>query len=168
MPVIKINELPVQKGEDSVGYPKPFDANCKSYECAALGEAVGLTQFGVNIEKLMPGGMSSQRHWHANEDEFLYILSGEAVLVEDDGEHILKEGDAVAWKAGEANAHHLINRTVQPVYYIVVGSRADNDEVTYPDIDLLYRRENGQGAFLHKDGTPYPEEVDEDTATLTL
>ncbi|MDQ7071775.1 MAG: cupin domain-containing protein [Rhodobacterales bacterium] len=168
MPVIKINELAVTKGEESVGYPAPHDKGCDLYETASLGDAVGLTQFGVNIEKLLPSGMSSQRHWHANEDEFLYMLSGEAVLVEDGGETTLTEGDAVGWKAGETNAHHLINRTETPVYYIIVGTRAENDTVTYPDIDLHYTRADGTRQFTHKDGTPYPEDIDETAETIEI
>lgn len=168
MPVIRISDLPVQKGEDGIGYPKPFDEGCDQFELAALGEAIGLTQFGVNIEKLLPGGKSSQRHWHAQEDELVYVLAGELVLVEDDGEHALKEGDAAGWKAGEANAHHLINRSDAPAYYIVIGTRSPVDEVTYPDIDLHYHRQNGEASYLHKDGTPYPVEVDEDTTITTI
>ncbi len=158
MPIIDISKQFVTKGEDGIGYPKPFDENCDLYEAVALGEAVGLTQFGVAMEKLLPGGMSSQRHWHENEDEFLYLLSGELVLVENDGEHTLTEGAAVAWKAGDDNAHHLINRSQLPAYYLIVGTRAEKDRVHYPDIDLAYERENGESRYLHKDGTPYPVE----------
>ena len=158
MPVIKINELPLVKGSESIGYPPPHDKGCDLYEAAALGEAAGLTQFGVNIEKLLPGGMSSQRHWHENEDEFLYVLSGEVVLVEDDGEHILTEGMAAGWKANEPNAHHLINRSDAPAYYLIIGTRAENDTCHYPDIDLHYTRRNGERQFSHKDGTPYQED----------
>ena len=157
MPEIKINEIALVKGADSVGYPAPFDKGCDLFEAAALGEAAGLTQFGVNIEKLLPGGMSSQRHWHENEDEFLYVLTGEVTLVENDGETILTEGKAAGWKAGDDNAHHLINRTDEPAYYLIVGSRADTDKVYYPDIDLEYSRRNGRAEFTHKDGTPYGE-----------
>lgn len=158
MPIININELPLVKGADSVGYPAPHDKGCDLYEAAALGEAAGLAQFGVNIEKLLPGGMSSQRHWHENEDEFLYVLSGEVVLVEDDGEHILTEGMAAGWKAGDSNAHHLINRSNEAAYYLIIGTRAVNDTCHYPDIDLHYTRQNVERQFTHKDGTPYQED----------
>jgi len=158
MPVIKINELPLVKGAESVGYPAPHDKGCDLYEAASLGEAAGLTQFGVNIEKLLPGGMSSQRHWHENEDEFLYMLTGEVVLVEDDGEHVITEGMAVGWKAGDSNAHHLINRSTEPAFYLIIGTRADSDTCHYPDIDLHYSRQNGERQFTHKDGTPYEED----------
>lgn len=158
MPVISINELPLIKGADNIGYPAPHDKGCGLYEAAALGEAAGLTQFGVYIEKLLPGGMSSQRHWHENEDEFIYMLSGELVLVEDDGEHIITEGMAVGWKAGDTNAHHLINRSDEPAFYLIVGTRAESDICHYPDIDLHYSRQNGERQFTHKDGTPYEED----------
>lgn len=161
MSIIDISKLIVTKGEDGIGYPKPFDEKCDLYEAVALGEAVGLTQFGVSMEKLLPGGMSSQRHWHENEDELLYLLSGELVLVDDAGEHVLTEGAAVGWKAGEPNAHHLINRSDQPAYYLIMGTRAETDTVHYPDIDLHYERADGVGRYLHKDGTPYPEETDD-------
>ena len=168
MPVIKISDLPVQNGAESVGYPAPFVKGCDLYEAAALGEAAELTQFGVSIEKLLPGGMSSQRHWHAREDEFLYMLSGEAVLVENDGEHALKEGDAVGWKAGEENAHHLINRSDAPVYYIIVGTRAETEQVTYPDIDLHYTRKDGERQYTRKDGTPYQDQLTGTTGILEI
>lgn len=158
MPIIKINELPLVKGADSVGYPAPFDGPCSLYEAVELGDAVGLTQFGVGIEKLLPGGMSSQRHWHENEDEFLYMLTGEVVLVEDDGEHTITEGMAIGWKANDPNAHHLINRSDEPAFYLIMGTRAKNDVAHYPDIDLHYTRQNGERQFSHKDGTPYEED----------
>lgn len=166
MPKIDISELPVIKGEESVGYPAPHDEGCGLFEAVSLGDAVGLTQFGVAIEKLLPGGMSSQRHWHENEDEFLYMLTGNLVLVENDGEHALKEGDAVAWRAGDDNAHHVINRSDEPAFYLIIGTRAKDEVVTYPDIDLHYSRENGERSFSHKDGTPYPEEAP-DGETIT-
>ena len=161
MPVIKINELPVSKGSDGVGYPAPHDKNCDLYEAVSLGDQIGLKQFGVNIEKLLPGGMSSQRHWHENEDEFLYVLTGEVVLIENDGEHVLAEGNAAGWKAGEPTAHHLINRTDEPAFLLIVGTRAENETVTYPDIDMHYTRNGLDRAYTHKDGTPYPEEVED-------
>jgi uncharacterized cupin superfamily protein len=159
MPVISISDLPVNKGADGVAYPEPFDKGCDLFESVSLGDAIGLTQFGVNIEKLLPGGMSSQRHWHENEDEFVYVLVGEVVLVEDGDENVLKEGQAAGWKAGEPTAHHLINRTDQPAFLLIVGTRAETEKVHYPDIDLAYERDaDGASRYLHKDGTPYPVE----------
>jgi len=159
MPVIDISTLPVNKGSDGISYPAPFDKDCDLFEAVSLGDAVGLTQFGVNIEKLLPGGMTSQKHWHENEDEFAYLLSGVVVLVENDIETVLKEGVAVGWKAGDATAHHLINRSDEPAYLLIIGSRADAETVHFPDIDLCYMRSSGGAVYSHNDGTPYPEET---------
>ena len=164
MPVIKISNLPVNRGADGISYPAPFDVGCDLFEAVSLGDSVGLTQFGVNIEKLLPGGMTSQRHWHENEDEFLYVLTGEVVLIEDSGEHVLGEGSAAGWKAGDPTAHHLANRTDEPAFLLIVGTRANTETVHYPDIDLHYTRENGERVYSHKDGTPYPEEVPDEQA----
>lgn len=158
MPAIEISELPLVKGSKNIGYPPPHDKGCGLYEAAAPGEAAGLTRFGVHIEKLLPGGMSSQRHLHENEDEFLYMLGGEVVLVENNGDHIPAEGMAAGWKAGGRNAYHLINRSGQPAYYRIIGTRADSDTCHYPDIDLHYTRRNGERQFSHKDSTPYQED----------
>jgi uncharacterized cupin superfamily protein len=159
MPVIDTRSLPVNKGSDGIGYPAPLDKGCDLFESVSLGDAVGLTQFGVNIEKLLPAGMTSQRHWHENEDEFLYVLTGTVVLIEDDGEHELIEGSAAGWKAGQPTAHHLVNRTDEPAFLLIVGTRAGSDAVHFADVDLHYRRENGDGVYSHKDGAPYPEET---------
>src|SRR5258706_12786774 len=86
-------------------YPPPFDAPCRARERRRLGDAAGLTQFGVNLLRLPPGAWSSQRHWHTHDDEFVYVLSGEVVLVTNDGEEILRAGDAAGFKAGESNGH---------------------------------------------------------------
>ena len=153
MTLIHKNSLPKTGGTTS--YPPPFDKNADQYEAVNLGDSAGLTQFGVGLETLLPGGISSQRHWHENEDEFLYMLSGEAVLVENDGEYVVHAGDAVGWKAGVENGHHLINRSDQPVTYLIMGTRAENDAVHYPDIDLHYSCKNGVCQYSHKDGTPY-------------
>ena len=158
MPVIKINKLPLIKGSEGIGYPAPYFEKCDRFEAADIGTAAHLTQFGVRIEKLLPGGMSSQRHWHENEDEFLYMLTGDLVLVEDDSEHVLKEGMAAGWKAGDPNAHHLINRGDEPAFYLIVGTRAERDVCHYPDIDLHYERSDGVGTYTHKDGLPYQSE----------
>ncbi len=158
MAVIDIKSLPLIKGSEGIGYPAPHYKGCDLFEAADIGTAAQLTQFGVRIEKLLPGGMSSQRHWHENEDEFLYMLTGELVLVEDDGEHVLTEGSAAGWKAGEPNAHHLINRSDEPAFYLIIGTRAGRDVCHYPDIDLHYERSDGVGNYSHKDGMPYQSE----------
>jgi uncharacterized cupin superfamily protein len=121
-----------------------------------ISEAGGLTQFAVFTETLMPGAQSSQRHWHADEDEFLYVLDGTVTLIEDDGPHSLHPGDCACWPAGVANAHCLRNDGDTPVTYLIVGSRMPDDTVHYPDIDLHYTRKGGIRLLTHKDGTPYP------------
>ena len=108
MPKIDIDALPVRTGS---GYPAPFDAPCLGRTRRALGDAAGLDQFGVNLQRLAPGAWTSQRHWHTTEDEFVWVLEGEVVLVEDDGETVMRAGDCAAWKAGVENGHHLVNRS---------------------------------------------------------
>ena len=157
MPKIDITKAPRAKGSS---YPKPYDEPCRGREGIRLGLAGGLTQFGVNTMTLPPGAWSSQRHWHEKEDEFVYVISGELVLVEDDGETMLKAGDCVAWKAGVHNGHHLINRSKHAASFLVVGTRDEGDWGEYPDIDLRFNPERYSGTragsvFSHKDGTPY-------------
>ena len=137
------------------GYPAPYDEPCRQRKRLRLGDVAGLTQFGVNLLRLPPGTWSSQRHWHSAEDEFVYVLEGEVVLVSDAGEEVLRAGDCAGFKAGEANGHHLQNRTGAEVLLLEIGSRnPERDAVDYPDIDLEIRA--GARTFLHKDGSPYP------------
>jgi uncharacterized cupin superfamily protein len=149
---IDISTVPVRSGSL---YPTPFKPPHEGRHKRALGDAGGLTQFGVNLTRIAPGSASALRHWHESEDEFIYMLEGELVLVENDGETVLKPGDAAAFKAGSGNAHRLINRTTRDALYIEVGTRAAADHVHYPDDDLtLVRDENGR-RYLHKSGEPY-------------
>ena len=127
-----------------------------AYVAHPISDAGGLTQFGAFTETLMPGAQSSHRHWHAQEDEFLYVLEGEVTIIENDGPHRLGPGGCACWPAGVANAHCLRNDTETPVTYFVAGSRLPEDEVTYPDIDLHYRRAAGWRHVTRKDGTPLP------------
>lgn len=158
MPKIDISVAPTFKGSD---YPPPYDEPCKGREGVRLGVAAGLTQFGVNLVTLTPGAWSSQRHWHAKEDEFVVVLEGEAVLVENEGETLLRAGDCAGWKAGVENGHHLINHTQSEVKLLVVGTRDEEDYGDYPDIDLKftpapYSPTGGAvGGLTRKDGTPY-------------
>jgi uncharacterized cupin superfamily protein len=150
---LDFNTVPVVTGSR---YPAPFDAPCAARTRQRLGDAAGLTDFGVNLLRLAPGVWSSQRHWHTAEDEFLYVLEGEVVLVTDAGEQILKVGDCAGFKAGVADGHQLQNRSQREAVLLEVGSRkADDDEVDYPDIDLRFLK--GRGGFSHKDGKPYPK-----------
>ena len=151
MPKIDPAKAPVRRG---TAYPPPFDAPCRDRHRLKLGDAAGLTDFGVNLLTLKPGVWSSQRHWHQQEDEFVYILEGEGVLVTDDGEEILRPGDCAGFPAGVANGHHIQNRSDRELVLLEIGSRRrDEDAGAYPDIDL--KLEKGSLAYLHKDGTPY-------------
>jgi uncharacterized cupin superfamily protein len=159
MPRINVDKAPSFRGST---YPKPYDAPCQGRAGVRLGIAGGLTQFGVNLMTLPPGAWSSQRHWHEKEDEFVYVLSGELVLIEDSGEVTLRPGDCAAWKAGVHDGHHLVNRSAsQPASFLVVGTRDGTDWGEYPDIDLKFnparyeRAAGAGGSYSHKDGTPY-------------
>ena len=142
--------------QNTTSYPEPFRALVKGRFRKRLANAGGLTQFGVNLCRLAPGSASSQRHWHTHEDEFVYVLDGELTLVEDDGETILRAGDAAAWKAGATNGHHLVNRSDRDALMLEIGSRAPQDTGGYSDIDMQFVSENGVVRYLHRDGTPYP------------
>ena len=153
MPKIDIAKVPA----DTVNnYPEPFWKPIVGRERKRLGNAVGLTQFGVNLTTLKPGTWSSQRHWHASEDEFIYILEGEVVLCENHGEVVLKPGDAAGWKANAGNGHCLINRSDRDVVYIEVGSRIVNETVVYSDIDMRLERDKNGVRYLRKTGEPHP------------
>ena len=154
MPKIDLASLPTNAGSR---YPPPFDVPCQARTWQALGNAAGLTQFGVNIVCLPPGVWSSQRHWHSHEDEFVYVLKGQVTLVTDSGAQLLCEGECAGFKAGERDGHCLQNRSTQAVEMLVVGSRHKEDHGEYSDIDMVFTAErySGQGTFCHKDGTPY-------------
>jgi uncharacterized cupin superfamily protein len=138
-------------------YPAPFDEPCKRRSWHRLGDAVGLTQFGVNLLRLAPGVWSSQRHWHALEDEFVHVLEGEVVLVTDEGDQPMRAGECAGFKAGVPNGHCFQNRSTADAVLLVIGSRVDADYGEYPDIDMRFRagRYSGGGGFCKKDGTPY-------------
>jgi uncharacterized cupin superfamily protein len=138
-------------------YPAPFDIPCRARQWLRLGDAAGLTQFGVNLLTLPPDSWSSQRHWHSHEDEFVFVVSGEVVLVSDSGDELLRAGDSAGFKAGSRDGHHLQNRSGSDAVLLIVGGRHDADHGEYPDIDLKFTagRYSGGGAYQHKDGTPY-------------
>lgn len=119
-----------------------------------LGDAGGLTALGVNLMTLPAGQWSSQRHWHSHEDEFVYVLQGELVLVEDGGEVLLHAGDCACFPQNTGNGHHLKNNSAAVAVYLEVGSRHPDDMTTCSDVDL--KSSNRDGFFVHKDGTPYP------------
>jgi uncharacterized cupin superfamily protein len=151
MKKIDIAAAPTRFG---TGYPPPFDAICAGRRRWKLGDAAGLTQFGVNLLRLPPGQWSSQRHWHTAEDEFVMVLEGEVMLVTDDGEEVLVAGDCAGFKAGEPNGHHLQNRSNAEAVLLEVGSRRPGEDAGhYPDIDLAFPA--GARGYVRKDGTPY-------------
>ena len=146
---VDIAAAPVKRG---TGYPSPHDAPCRGRERRKLGDAAGLTQFGVNLHRLSPGQWSSQRHWHTAEDEFVWVLEGELVLVTDAGETPLRAGDCAGFKASDPDGHHLQNRTDCDAVFLEVGSRRPGEDVvTYSDIDLI---SPADGGYAHKGGAP--------------
>jgi len=138
-------------------YPAPFDEPCKARTWKRLGDAAGLTQFGVNLVTLKPGVWSSQRHWHSHEDEFVYVLDGEATLCTDEGETLVRAGECAGFKAGEQNGHCLKNLSDVDVVFLVVGSRHDEDHGEYSDIDMKFGadRYRAGGNYMRKNGEPY-------------
>ena len=152
MPKIDIAAIPERRG---CPYPKPFDEPCVDRVRQRLGDAGGLKDFGVNLMRLPPGNWSAQRHWHTREDEFVYVLEGELVLIEDGGETVLRAGDAAAFPKNTGDGHHLINRSDAVAIYLEAGSRQPDDLTTCSDVDMM--SDNRAGRFTHKDGTPYPD-----------
>jgi len=134
------------------GYPDPFNEPCERQQCRRLARAHGLTAFGVNLTVIPSGGWSSQRHWHSHEDEFVWVVEGELTLVTNSGEELLRPGDCAAFKAGDADGHHLVNKSDRPAKVLEVGNSDPRDRCVYSDIDMLA----GAEGYTHRDGTPYP------------
>jgi uncharacterized cupin superfamily protein len=147
--------LPVITGTT---YPPPYDEPCRGRHRTRLGDVAGLTQYGVNLLRLEPGTWSSQRHWHTGGDEFIYVISGEVVLVTDAGEETLKAGDAAGFKAADPDGHHLQNRSGADATILEIGTRAPGEAAYYPGIDLVANVASPAkpGGYTHTDGTPYP------------
>jgi uncharacterized cupin superfamily protein len=148
MPKIDLASAPVRTG---TRYPAPYDVPCRDRHRLQLGDAGGLSQFGVNLLTLKPGVWSSQRHWHHREDEFVFVVSGEVVLVTNAGEEILRAGDCAAFPAHDGDGHHLINRAQADAVLLEVGTRSGGENAVYPDIDLLF----AAGRYTRRDGSPY-------------
>ena len=138
-------------------YPSPFDEPCLSRERTKLGDAAGLTQFGVNLLRLPAGAWSSQRHWHTEADEFIYVLSGEITLVTDAGLETLRAGDAAGFKAGDTNGHCLQNRSSVEATVLEIGTRLASDATHYSDIDMFAPAGGKPAEYTRKDGTPYSD-----------
>jgi uncharacterized cupin superfamily protein len=138
------------------GYPEVFRVRVLPREKRALGDALGLTRFGVNLTTLFPGKESSMRHHHSQEDELVFVLEGEVVLRTDDGEQVLGPGMCAGFPAGANNAHQLVNRSGRPARYLEIGSRDLADRVVYADVDLACAKTpEGGWSFTHRDGSPY-------------
>lgn len=152
MAKIDLASLPVKTGSI---YPAPYDALVAGRSSLRLGDAGGLTQFGVNLVTLAPGAMSSMRHWHLAEDEFVMVTEGQCIMVTDAGETEMGPGDCAAFPAGSPDGHHFLNRTDRPARFLVVGSKAPREVATYSDEDLMVTVEAGRATFTHKDGSPY-------------
>ena len=152
MPKIDIASIGI---DTATGYPPPHNKAVEGRSRKRLARAAGLTQFGVNICTLKPGAASSQRHWHENEDELVYVLEGEVILREDGGETVLKPGDAAAWKAGVPNGHCLINRSNRDAVFIEVGTRAPTERAHYSEIDMKVERDERGARYTRKNGEAY-------------
>ena len=148
---IDLASLPVLTGGR---YPPPYDEPCRARQRTRLGDAAGLTQFGVNLLRLPPGAWSAQRHWHVGEDEFVWVLAGEVVLVTDAGEEVLQPGDCAGFKAGDENGHCLQNRSGADATVLEIGTRVPGgDTAYYPECDMV-----AHNGFSRRDGTPYPKQ----------
>ena len=155
MPIIDPSRCPVKTGSI---YPEPYASMMQGRSSLRLGEAGGLTQYGVNLVMLEPGAMSSLRHWHHNEDEFVWIVEGECTLVQDRGETVMRPGDCAAFPAGDTDGHHFLNRTDRVAKFLVVGTKARQETAVYSDVDMMVHvtpGENGRADFTYKDGTPW-------------
>lgn len=152
MPKIDLSTVPVRT---SSIYPAPYAAVVAGRSSQRLGDAGGLTQFGVNLVTLQPGAMSSLRHWHLNEDEFVMVTAGECLMVTDAGETVMRAGDCAAFPAGSTDGHHFLNRSAAPAVFLVVGSKARREVATYSDVDLRVEIEDGKARFTYRDGSDW-------------
>ena len=134
-------------------YPEPYAGMMAGRSSLRLGDAGGLTQFGANLVTLEPGALSSLRHWHLNEDEFVMITQGTCTLVQDEGPTIMVAGDCATFPAGVPNAHHFINHSTRPAVFLVIGTRSASEVVTYSDVDFLVEMKIGKAEFAYRDGT---------------
>lgn len=153
MPRIDKAQVPIRQ---SSAYPAIYASKSANRTKQFLARFGGLTDFGVNLVTLQPGDWSAQRHWHTHEDEFIYILSGEALLINNSGETHLVAGDCAAFPKNDGNGHHLVNRSNQPVRYLEVGSRFEDDRVHYSDVDMQGIKKASY-TFTHKDGSPFED-----------
>lgn len=146
-------DLSAVPGETGSNYPEPFDAPCAPQICQRVGRDAGLTAFGVNLTEIPPGAWSSQRHWHSHEDEFVWVVEGELTLVTEAGEEVLRAGDCAAFKKGDPDGHHLVNKSGRQAKVLEIGNSHPNDRCVYSDIDMV--AEPGDPGYRRRDGTPY-------------
>lgn len=149
MPKLDLDSIPQT---NATGYPVPFDQPVQGRWYRRLAPVGGLTHMGASHVTLKPGAWSSQRHWHEGEDELVVMLAGEAVLIDDAGEHVLRAGDVAAFPAGDGNGHHLVNRSDADCVFVAVGAGDRDGGGVYSDIDMLFTKHG----YTHRDGTPYP------------
>ena len=152
MPKLDLATVPVKTGSI---YPEPYASMMQGRSSLRLGDAGGLTQFGVNLVRLAPGALSSLRHWHTHEDEFVMVTEGECVMVTDAGETVMRAGDCAAFPAGTPDGHHFVNRTDRPAAFLVVGTKAPREVATYSDVDLRVEMAGGKARFTYKDGSDW-------------
>lgn len=151
---IAASEAPLRSKPSN--YPEPFASMMSGREKRPLGDLFGLTNFGVNLTRMVPGALSALRHAHSTQDEFIYVLSGQPTLATDAGKTLLFPGMCAGFKAGSGNGHKLVNETDHEVLYLEVGDRSPGDSIFYPDDDIqAVRDSDGKWQFQHKDGTPY-------------
>ncbi|MGL4309867.1 MAG: cupin domain-containing protein [Paracoccaceae bacterium] len=152
MKKLDLSQVPVKTGSI---YPEPYASMMKGRSSLRLGDAGGLTQFGVNLVTLDPGAISSLRHWHQEEDEFILVTEGECIMVTNDGEEVMRAGDCAAFPANTPDGHHFMNRSNAPARFLVVGSKAKREVATYSDVDLRVELASGKARFTYWDGTEW-------------
>ncbi len=152
MPKLDLTKVPVKTGSI---YPEPYAAMVAGRSSLRLGDAGGLTQFGANLVILQPGALSSLRHWHLNEDEFVMVTEGDCVLVQDGGESLMQVGDCAAFAAGSTDGHQFINRSAVVAKFLVVGTKSRAEVATYSDVDLQVHIASGKARFTYKDGSDW-------------
>jgi len=145
-------DISIVPSESGGTYPRPFDEPCSAQSCQRLARFAGLTQFCVNVTVIAPGAWSSQRHWHSREDEFVWVLDGEVVLITDSGDETLRAGDCAAFMNGDPDGHHLVNKSASPARVLEIWTSDPRDRCAYPDIDMIA----DNSGYTHRDGTPYP------------
>lgn len=149
---INLSAVPIETGTN---YPDPFRSSVEGRSRQRVGNSAGLTNFGVNLTTLAPGSQSALRHWHSAQDEFIYVIEGELLLVTDNSKQLLQAGEMAGFAAGVANGHHLVNQSDRPAIYLEIGDRTTPDQANYPDQDLQCVPTDKGRVFLRKDGRPY-------------